>query len=405
MSTPQNQATRITRLKDKKALKPPPSTPTTEEIKLPDPMSPDALSKHIALLAKKIDAVFSNGNKSVTGDDKEEIRQLTKKIIVASKHINSVMKEQTIISNITATDLLSSVTEEFRKVIATEQTYNTYASMASKPSKKIRTPLSRPAIIVSATDETLTQSDVINTWHKKLSFKDASFAPARIQQVSNNKVRVEFDNTTQRNETVSKLNNVKDLKFEDAKRRRPMMIIKGINKVVDSKEIVDLIQRQNPSVGTLVSPDKDARLCFLRNNNRSDKLYNAIIEVTPKIRIELLTLGRVNIDHQRVHVSDFSPFLQCYKCLQFGHTKTKCTSTIEPCSHCASTEHTFKQCPDAKDANGAEDTSKLKCYNCHQHNVKTQSSDNDAHSATSMRHCPRIKAMKKRITERVDYGH
>ena len=176
-----------------------------------------------------------------------------------------------------------------------------------------------------------------------------------------------------------------------------MMIIKGVHKQVDRIDIINLMTTQNSSVNNVIDAATDLRMCFLRSN-RNANLYNAIIEVTPKIRLELLKLGRVNIDHQRVHIADFSAFTQCYKCLQFGHTKNKCTSVVEPCSHCASTDHTFKECP------AKADSSKVRCFNCHQNNVKTNASVNDAHSATSAKLCPRIKALQKRITERVDYG-
>ena len=370
-------------------------------IKLPNPLTAEALAMHIESLAKKIvSALNERGHNSVTVGDKKDILSYTKDIIDATSSIRVVMDAQTVVSNISATDLISSVKEELRqfKEDITQQinaTPTSYSEAAAKPKKIIKTPVSRPAIVIASGDANHKHSDVLDIWRNKVSFKDANYAPVRTQHLSKNKLRVEFENEKQRDATLQKLKNVPDLKSEEAKRLRPMMILKGVSTSVDSKELVDILKRQNPSVNT--ESEKDMRLCFLRNN-RNANLFNAVIEVTPKIRNSLLEIGRVNIDHQRVHISDFSPFIQCYKCLQFGHTKAKCDPDITRCSHCASTEHCFKDC-DVK-----EDSKKLKCYNCHTHNAKTEGSVNDAHSATSAKYCSRVKAIMKRITERVDYG-
>jgi hypothetical protein len=371
-------------------------------IKVPDRPTPDALAKHIASLADRISKVLLKpGQKSVTSVDKKEILTLTQAITDATTNISTVMDAQTTVSNISATDLLSSVKEEIdklRKDLTVQHNASTsYAAVASKPSTRTKTPVTRPAIVISAVDANHKHSDVLDTWRKSVSFKDATFAPARVQNVSNNKVRIEFDDAQQRSNIINKLKSVASLKVEEARRRRPMMILKGIHKSTARDELPALIREQNPTVKASTSADKDIRVCFLRNN-RNDNLFNAVIEVTPDARLSLLSINRVNVDHQRVHVSDFSPFVQCFKCLQFGHTKAKCQSSVEPCSHCASDAHTYQNCPNKSDA------SKVRCFNCHQHNVKTNSSVNDAHSATSINKCPRIKALQQRINERVDYG-
>lgn len=116
------------------------------------------------------------------------------------------------------------------------------------------------------------------------------------------------------------------------------------------------------------------------------------------MRLAFLKEERVNVEHQRVHVEDFSSFTQCYKCLQFGHIKSKCTADVTPCSHCASKTHTVDDCPDKADKK------KQRCFNCHSHNVKTGKTSNDAHSSTSARDCPIVKRMMQRVNERTDYG-
>ena len=176
---------------------------------------------------------------------------------------------------------------------------------------------------------------------------------------------------------------------------KPQMIIKGIHTSVDRSELKSLIIGQNPALNLATDADINIRVI---KKNRNANLYNAIIEVTASVRRTLLEVGRVNIDCQRVHVSDISRFTQCYKCLQPGHMQSRCTSTIEPCSHCASVDHKYADCPDKSDAD------KLRCYNCHQNNIRTNGSVDARHSATSIKLCPRIKAVVALINSRTDYG-
>ncbi|CAG4937969.1 unnamed protein product [Parnassius apollo] len=110
-----------------------------------------------------------------------------------------------------------------------------------------------------------------------------------------------------------------------------------------------------------------------------------------------MDMGRVCIDHQRIHLENFSPFLQCHKCLQFGHMKTRCTSQESFCSHCASNEHQISDCPVKNNPNTA------KCHNCHSHNTQFNAKADIKHPANSDS-CPRLHAMRDRIANRVDYG-
>ena len=88
----------------------------------------------------------------------------------------------------------------------------------------------------------------------------------------------------------------------------------------------------------------------------------------------MLELGRLNIGHHRVRVKDYSPFIQCFSCFQFGHTKDRClTPDVRRCSHCAGT-HNVQKCAVKSDA------AKLRCFNCKVHNEVTKKSVDDVPS-------------------------
>lgn len=295
--------------------------------------------------------------------------------------------------------------QEFKKELGAQQTPvsstpATYASAAASrlPFKHpVKTPVSRPALVLESSNaRTHTHKEALDAWRKNVSFRDAGFAPAKVQTVSNGKVRVEFDTAQQRDAALLKIREVPSLKAEESKRRRPQVILKGVCKETEVDDAVTLLFDQNPTLKDAGSPS-DALFRFNRRN-RKDSLFNMVFEVTPALRLKMLEIGRLNYEHQRLRVHDYSPFVQCYKCLQFGHVQSRCPTESSRCSHCASDAHNVSACPDAQNAE------KLKCFNCREYNGKTHKKTPDAHSATSAKDCPRIKSMMERIASRIDFG-
>lgn len=371
-------------------------------IKLPrHDSSPESFIKFISDSAKQIAAAIKAG-KSVTSANKKTIVDLADSVHKACELLTERLPNAD--STIVEPDsriIAATIRSEFailREELQRQPTPVSYAAAAStQPNRtSVKTPVSRPAIIVeSGVPEIKSAKEVTEAWRKGVSFRDACFAPAKVQRVSNNKIRVEFDSDSQRQQALKKLESVKELRAEPARRLRPLVIIKGVSKHIESDEIAGLLLQQNPGISAAAS-DGDIRLRFLRTN-RNDSLFNAVLEVSPAVRLLLLEQQRVNIDHQRVRVSDYSPFIQCFKCLQFGHTQSKCESESKHCSHCASDAHSFDSCPNKSDS------SQLCCFNCDSDNKKYKRSTPTGHSATSAKHCPKIKSAMQRLAARTEY--
>ena len=68
----------------------------------------------------------------------------------------------------------------------------------------------------SGVPEIKSAKEVTDAWRKGVSFRDACFAPAKVQRVSNNKIRVEFDTDSQRQQALKKLESVTELRAEPA---------------------------------------------------------------------------------------------------------------------------------------------------------------------------------------------
>ena len=371
----------------------------------PSDSTPDGLIKFI--LATAMSIIHTKGplnrNKSVTKIDRDDVTTLIKALQSAALQLQSSMPDPNATittvddSGPSVRDVIREELSKFRDEVLggpQQRSFAAVVSGAGGPSrpkaKTIRTPVSRPAIVIESTAaEVQSSKTVTDEWRKTVSFKDCNFAPSKVQPVSKGKVRIEFDEVQQRDEALRKLAFVTSIRGQPAKRSNPLIIVKGISKDLTEDDAMDLITKQNPTI----SGGPDAIRKRFSRKNRKDHLFNLVLEVQPAVRRQLLELGRVNCDHQRVRVEDFSPFIQCYKCLGFGHTRSKCTSEVQCCSHCSSTDHQFEACP------SKDDSSCLKCVNCHRSGKKDLS-----HSATSHKSCPSIRSMVKRIEARTDYG-
>lgn len=297
----------------------------------------------------------------------------------------------------------SSIQEELKKLPSLQQISPSaikpsYASIASANTPKSATnpkPVSKPSIIVSNKKETASREDTLRSFRTAADFKSLNFAPARVQSLSKLKFRVEFDSEEQRSETLKRLAKDPNLNAETARKLKPMVILKGVSKDIPQEELKDLILHQNPSIQSVIKDESDITFKFDRKN-RNEKLYNAVFIVNPPVFHAMINLVKINVDYLRIHCEEFSPFLQCFKCLQFGHTRNKCSANTETCSHCTGT-HDLEQCPVKGDAK------KSLCLNCKTHNAKFKGKDNTSHRATSTK-CPRVKAMLIKVREKIDYG-
>lgn len=256
----------------------------------------------------------------------------------------------------------------------------------------------RPAIVISPKGEASSHSDTLKAWRKSVCFTDTNFSPASIKYTSNYKIVAEFDKTEHIDAVLKKANTTSsEVTARSASSLKPMFILKGISKNISTESLPDIICGQNDCIKKNLLGWDDISLKFIQRN-RNENLYNAIFMTTPSVWQAVIDSGHLNINHQRVHASNHIPLLQCFKCLQFGHTKNRCTNSFSVCSHCSSPQHGYKDCP------VKADSSKANCHNCsefnNRHNITNKSS---AHSATSM-HCPRLISMKNRTQQRVNYG-
>lgn len=277
-----------------------------------------------------------------------------------------------------------------------------YSQVTKSPTSHTNiTPTTKPALIVSTKKATTSSAETLKAWKSNITFRDTNFTPSKIKYISNNKLRIEFDSSEHRDITMKKtLKPECEINAEIPHTLKPSIIIKGIPLDIDHKELTSIIINQNDKIKQIINSPEDLQYKF-KKNNKNPKLYNAIFTTTPTIFHNIISYGKINIDHYRIHVSEHIPLLQCYNCLKFGHTKTRCTQNKTICSYCANSGHDYSKCPHKND------TAKLKCFNCSEHSKKSQISTINTidftHSATS-NFCPQYTFMFNNIRNKINYG-
>lgn len=267
-------------------------------------------------------------------------------------------------------------------------------------------PSTKPAIVVASKTPASSREETFRNLKSTISFRETNYAPAKVAPLSKNKLRIEFDTERDRDDALQRIKAANDAKVsaEVASRLKPMIILKGVSCDVAAEELTDIIMRQNPELSEF---DSSYIKYKFKRDNRNPLLYNAVFITHPTAFRTLLSLDRVRVDYQRVHIEEFSPFLQCHKCLQFGHTATHCKSPSTRCAHCAEDGHIHKECRHntsvSADGSTVAETGTYKCFNCVSHNIKFNNKHPTEHKATSTT-CPIVRSMRNKTRQNIDYG-
>ena len=377
----------------------------------------------ISRLAKDIVEVFERGNKSVLKDDKNDIKAYAKSIIEKvqilkpnfinelsskvglntspitsdtsiSNALNEILRNQKVMRE--EINLLKNKPKSLSKSyvdVASSQTSFAYGKSFDKPNTPKKTTYSS---IVKASDTSQSTSQVIDLFKSNVNPRKLKCGINKITRLSNKTIRLDFDTEKERDAVIEATNKTSVLKSEVSRKRRPLVIFKGLQKDVSDEEFIDALIEQNSKIEDVISQDSVEHHIKFRFSlkNRNIHLKNNVVETSPQVFKLLIEAQRANVGHQKVYVQEYSSFVQCLKCYGFGHTTRHCSATSDVCGHCAG-GHRTSEC-DAKD-------SQPKCINCHKSNVKRNTSESTNHKASSA-YCPNIIRIRQRVIESTDYG-
>lgn len=353
--------------------------------------APDEVVAKIIDLGHSILGVFTKEQKSVTRQNKLDIKTFTQAIINAAlvlKNNYPTTSEPPIDTNETLKRIQQDIAE-----LKLATACKCAAATSLPPSSPLPIPSHAPnvtyACVVKATDGTLTPTTVKQTLRREINPRQLKCGIDRIEPIRDG-VRIVCPTERDRDTIAAAINDTDHLQSSVPVRRKPLLILKGLSRDTTPADLPAILIAQNPLVCQAVGDRlvEDAIRVRHIKRNRKPTLQNVILEVTGGVHRAALSQEQLYVDLQRVRVMDFVPLIQCYQCLGFGHTSKICTRPKPVCSHCGG-DHTFRACPVAAEL-------VPKCVNC----AKTQSPS--AHNGMSPA-CPIIIRMIQRVREKTDY--
>jgi hypothetical protein len=210
----------------------------------------------------------------------------------------------------------------------------------------------------------------------------------QFRTIAADKLLIEVDSPASKDklcQSAAESLNTLGITLENERRRKPSVRISNIHKDVKPEDLASTLRRQNG----LEAKDHIALRTTLRQRN--DQLYTAVFAVDGKVRNKFLTSGKVYIEHQSCPVRDHIHVMQCFKCLGFGHTASKCEDHIR-CRHCAG-KHKSAECPKSADP------TTTRCINC-----KREKLDDKSHHPDTDK-CPIFRRHYNRCVMKCDYSH
>ncbi|XP_054153607.1 uncharacterized protein LOC128952269 [Oppia nitens] len=265
----------------------------------------------------------------------------------------------------TLTSLMENQSLMMKEIQSLKNSTKTYASAtakyltAPKTTKPEEPQKPKYSSIIKSNNENDKHEEVWKKFTTNIHPKVLKCGIANKTRLSNNTIRLDFESTEDRDKVINEVNKTKVLSSEPARKRNPLIQLKGVLKETPKDDIIDAIVKQNPQIESSIKLDDQSTHLKIRfeRKNRSISLINYVLEVSPKVYSSIKDINRLNLHHQRVYFEDFSPLVQCFKCLGFGHTSAKCTSTTDTCGHCAES-HKRKECPHLTNKNKINESPK-----------------------------------------------
>lgn len=103
---------------------------------------------------------------------------------------------------------------------------------------------------------------------------------------------------------------------------------------------------------------------------RDGQTRHWVVNVVPALWKQLVSHGHMYWDYLRFKVKSYVNVLQCYRCLEYGHSSRVCKHKTT-CAHCGGVEHKAEHCPSK--------SGPARCIHCvrgglanHQHSAMSQ---------------------------------
>ena len=127
--------------------------------------------------------------------------------------------------------------------------------------------------------------------------------------------------------------------FEGIKKRLPRMLVNGAPIMKNKSECKEFIEHSNPDMEKLVIAGETLDVVTIIEKAKS---CSVILEMSPKIRGEILKRGGLNFGFLRLKCEEYINLIRCTNCCLFGHKKSECKGDLT-CSWCMG-NHDYNEC-------------------------------------------------------------
>lgn len=222
----------------------------------------------------------------------------------------------------------------------------TYASVAAGLKKgNTEEKKTLHSVIVTSSDEQETGDEVLNQIREAINAKEGGVTIDRVRKARDRKVIIGCRSEADRKKIKDRLDKAGGkLHTEEIKNKDPLVILKDVLAYNTEEEVLGALRKQNHKTFEGLG-DEDRMEVKYKRKSRNAITNHIILKVSPRLWSRLVERGAVQIDMQRIHVSDQSPLVQCSQCLGYGHTRRLCKEEKETCSHCAG-PHRKIECPE-----------------------------------------------------------
>ena len=184
------------------------------------------------------------------------------------------------------------------------------------------------------------------------------------------------------------------LKATIIKKSRPRVAIKFIDKETTDAQLLECLLKLNKAGERYRSKEEAAKEFCVKGcitNRRQPTTKLAIVEVTPRLRRELLN-DWFHVGWHKARVEDHLSVLQCYRCFGIGHKQDRCNKRGQICGRCSEEGHTFRTCK----------ADVARCTLCKTANMAKQQGSNENHEANHPQ-CPVIQRAINNIRNKIEY--
>lgn len=199
-------------------------------------------------------------------------------------------------------------------------------------------------------------------------------------------------NSKEQAETLKNQISTEDFDCVIKKKRNPFIKLHGVTSSTNNEDIINAISRSINVPKNFTDEEQKSVAKIIRRtkiHSREDSA-NVTVQVDCRIWKQLIDRRYLNVQWEKVLMTNYVPVLRCFNCQRFGHTAEKCPEQTA-CGHCGG-KHETRTCKSVMKSGV--------CVNCLNFNRSNESTCQHAAYSTK---CPVYLAARAKVEQSINY--